>query len=169
MRRFNIISTKLLFQVPVPLKVYLNKPLWFNHAGCLKDWERDMNKWVIWIYVEPFTLFLNRDKGRHLLSPIVLVPVPNTANVIIPLRLRRNNNLLWQVENCNQFSTETLRMFEPFWEHDDLSDELVVRFSHSNGSEQLLQVVRKLGSPTVPFSSWVHGDEYTGVGININL
>ena len=36
---------------------------------------RDMDKWVVWFYVEPFTLHLNRDRGRHLLSPIILVPV----------------------------------------------------------------------------------------------
>ena len=49
-----------------------------------------MDKQVVWFYVEPFTLHLNRDLGWHLLSPIVLVlvpvpvPVPDTASVITP-------------------------------------------------------------------------------------
>ena len=38
---------------------------WFNHTGCLRDWDwdqgRDMDKLVVWFYVEPFTLQLNRD------------------------------------------------------------------------------------------------------------
>ena len=60
-------------------------------------------------------------------------------------------------------------MFESFREHDDLSDEFIVWFSHSNRSEELLQVIRKLGSASVTFTSRVHGDEYAGVGIDINL
>ena len=50
-----------------------------------------MDECVVWFYEEPFTLHLNRDRGRHLLSPIVLVQVPvpvlvpNTASVITPL------------------------------------------------------------------------------------
>ena len=48
-----------------------------------------MDEWVVWFYVEPFTLHLNRDRGLHLLSPILLVPVPvpvlDTASVITPL------------------------------------------------------------------------------------
>ena len=49
-----------------------------------------MDEWVVWFYVEPFTLHLNKDRGWHLLSPIVLVlvpvpvPVPDTASVITP-------------------------------------------------------------------------------------
>ena len=34
-----------------------------------------MDEWVAWFYVEHFTLQLNKDRGWHLLSPIVLVPV----------------------------------------------------------------------------------------------
>ena len=45
-----------------------------------------MDEWVVWFYVEPFTLYMNRDSGRDLLYPIVLVPVPvpvpDTASVI---------------------------------------------------------------------------------------
>ena len=43
-----------------------------------------MDKWIVWFYVKHFTLHLNRDMGQHLLSPIVLVPVPapDTASVI---------------------------------------------------------------------------------------
>ena len=63
--------------------------LWYNHTGCLQDWDgdQDMDEWVVWFYVEPFTLHLNRDMGRHLLSPMVVipVPVPHTASVITPL------------------------------------------------------------------------------------
>ena len=40
-----------------------------------------MDEWVVWFYVEPFTLQLSRDRGRHLLSPIVLVLVP----VLVPV------------------------------------------------------------------------------------
>ena len=49
-----------------------------------------MDEWLAWFYVEPFTLHLNKDRGWHLLSPIVLVlvpvpvPVPDTASVITP-------------------------------------------------------------------------------------
>ena len=47
-----------------------------------------MDEWVVWFYVEPFTLYLNKDRGWHLLSPIVLVaipvPAPDTASVITP-------------------------------------------------------------------------------------
>ena len=47
-----------------------------------------MDKWVVWFYVEPFTLHLNRHRAWHLLFPIVLalVPIPvsvlDTASVI---------------------------------------------------------------------------------------
>ena len=45
--------------------------LWFNHTGCLRDWDRDMDEWVVWFYVEPLTLHLNRDRGRQLwFSPL---------------------------------------------------------------------------------------------------
>ena len=47
----------------------------FIHTGCLRDWGRDMDEWVAWFYVEHFILHLNRDRGWHLWSPIVLVPV----------------------------------------------------------------------------------------------
>ena len=71
-------------------KLHLNQQvaLWFNHTGCL--WDRDIEEWVVWFYVEPFTLQLNRDRDQHLLFPIVLVldpdPVPalDTASVITP-------------------------------------------------------------------------------------
>ena len=49
-----------------------------------------MDEWVVWFYVELSTLHLNRDRGRHLLSPIVLVlvpvpvPVPDAATVTTP-------------------------------------------------------------------------------------
>ena len=36
-------------------------------SHCLQDWDRhqdqNMDEWVVWFYVEPFTLHLNRDKG----------------------------------------------------------------------------------------------------------
>ena len=50
-----------------------------------------MDEWVVWFYVEPFTLHMNRDRGQFLLSPIVLVPVLvsalvlDTASVITPI------------------------------------------------------------------------------------
>ena len=48
-----------------------------------------MDEWVVWFYVEPFILHLDRDRGQHLLSPIVLVPVPvqvpDTDSVFTPL------------------------------------------------------------------------------------
>ena len=76
------------------LSIRICKLLWFNHAGCIQnpnsDRDQDMVEWVVWFYVEPFTLHLNRDRGQHLLSPIVLVsvlvpvPVADTASVITP-------------------------------------------------------------------------------------
>ena len=39
-------------------------------TGRLWDRDRDMDKWVVWFYVEPFTLLLNTDGGGHLSSPI---------------------------------------------------------------------------------------------------
>ena len=29
-----------------------------------------MDEWVVWFYVEPFILYLNRNRGQHLLSPL---------------------------------------------------------------------------------------------------
>ena len=44
--------------------VKLIRNLWFNHTGCLQDRDRDQDReWVVWFYVEPFTLHLNRDRG----------------------------------------------------------------------------------------------------------
>ena len=64
---------------------------WFNHTGCLRDRDLDMDRWVLWFHVEPLTVHLNRDRDQYLLSPIVLVPVPvpavpvpDTASVITP-------------------------------------------------------------------------------------
>ena len=34
---------------------------------------------VVWFYVEFFTLYLNKDKNKNLLRPIVLVPFPIPA------------------------------------------------------------------------------------------
>ena len=64
-----------------------------------RDRDRDMDKWVVWFYVEPFTLFLNKDGGGHLSSPIVLVqipvpvPVPVTNSVIPPLLVLYHPNM----------------------------------------------------------------------------
>ena len=41
-------------------------PSWFNHTGCLRDWDRDTDKWVVWFDVEPPTLHLNRDSANGL-------------------------------------------------------------------------------------------------------
>ena len=60
--------------------VTIRPTLWFNHTGWLPYRDRDqdwnMDEWVVWVYVEPFTLYLNGDRDRQLLSPIALVPVP---------------------------------------------------------------------------------------------
>ena len=34
---------------------------WFNHTGCLRDRDLDMDRWVLWFHVEPLTVHLNRD------------------------------------------------------------------------------------------------------------
>ena len=50
-----------------------------------------MDEWVVWFYVEPFTLHLKRDRGRHPFTRIALVLVPflvslpDTASVITPM------------------------------------------------------------------------------------
>ena len=67
--------------------------MWFIQNCSLQDWgrnrDRDMDKWVVWFYVEPFTLHLNSDKtDTFCLSPIVLVPVLDTASVIGCLNLK---------------------------------------------------------------------------------
>ena len=62
-----------------------------------------MDEWVVWFYMESFTLHMNRDRGRHLLSPIFLVPfpvpvlvtVPDTVSVITP----------WFFKHRTQFRT----------------------------------------------------------------
>ena len=54
------------FQWGLVLVEYTEKIKWFNHTGCFRD--RDMDKWVVWFYVEPFTLHLIRDRGP---TPIV--------------------------------------------------------------------------------------------------
>ena len=59
--------------------LFVMSELWFNHTGCLWDW--DMDEWDVWFYVEPFTLYLNRHRGQNLLSTIVLVPVPVPVSV----------------------------------------------------------------------------------------
>ena len=47
---------------------------WFNYTCCVRDRHRDQDldqeEWVVWFYVEPFTPHLNRDRDRHLLSPL---------------------------------------------------------------------------------------------------
>ena len=40
---------------------------WFNDTGCLLDQDRDMDKWVVWFYVEHITLHLNKDRGWWLI------------------------------------------------------------------------------------------------------
>ena len=79
--------------------VKLIRNLWFNHTGCLQDRDRDQDReWVVWFYVEPFTLHLNRDRVRHLLSPLFwfwfwswsLSQYRNTASVITPLDIMKS-------------------------------------------------------------------------------
>ena len=46
--------------------------LWFNHTSCLLDreWDWDMDECVVRFYVQPFTLHLNRDRGRRYCPPL---------------------------------------------------------------------------------------------------
>ena len=67
---------------------------WCVHTGCLRDrerhWDQDRDEWVVWFYVESFTLHLYRVRG---LTPIVPHcsgsrpspdPIPDTASVVTP-------------------------------------------------------------------------------------
>ena len=52
------------------LSIRIYKLLWLKHTDCLwdpnRDLDQDMDELVVWFYVEPFTLHLNRDRGQHL-------------------------------------------------------------------------------------------------------
>ena len=53
---FCIIPVSVPVLVPVPDQASVNTP-------------RDKDEWVVWVYVEPFILQLNRDRGDTVLSP----------------------------------------------------------------------------------------------------
>ena len=84
-----------------------------------KTWTNGLYSFMY--YIEPFTLHLNRDRGQHLSSPIVLVlvpvpvSVPYTASVITPLHLscgqslyKHGNELLYE-----RIISLPLRLFVP--------------------------------------------------------
>lgn len=70
--------------------------------------------------------------------------------------LKEWNNLLGQ----DLSGTEALRI-----QH-DLGDELAVGFGHSQAPEELLQVIRQVGAPSI---ARVHGDEYGHIWAYLNL
>ena len=75
----------------------------------------------------------------------------------------------WEVEDSHQLPAHTLGLLESLREEDHLRDQFIVRLWHGHRPEQLLQVVRQLLTATVAFTSRVHGDEYTWIGIYIHL
>ena len=48
-------------------KGWASKQSWFNHTVCLQEFDRDqdwdMGEWVVWFYVERFTLLLNKERA----------------------------------------------------------------------------------------------------------
>ena len=59
---FHLFCTYIL-SVSVLVSGSVNLPIWCIHTGCLRDWDKDwnwdMDEWVVCLYVEPFTLHLN--------------------------------------------------------------------------------------------------------------
>ena len=44
-----------------------------SHTGCLRnqdrDWDLDHEEWVVWFYIEPFTLHVNRKMEERVMYP----------------------------------------------------------------------------------------------------
>ena len=61
------------FNSPKFRDVSIVSVMWLMHTGCLQDWvrdqNRDMDEWVVWFSVEPFTLHLNRDREEWITYP----------------------------------------------------------------------------------------------------
>lgn len=70
------------------------------------------------------------------------------------------------LEERNNFLGQFFSHSESLRVQHDFSNELSVRFGHGQTSEQLLQVIWQIGSPSV---SRIHGDEYGHVWIHPHL
>ncbi len=77
--------------------------------------------------------------------------------------------ILRQVEDSHQLPSNGLGLLESLREEDHFSNLLVVRFGHGHRTEELFQVVGQFLSTAVTLASWVHSDEYTSIGVQINL
>ena len=60
-------------------------------------------------------------------------------------------------------------MFVAFRVQDDFPYERIVRRSHRNGAEKLLQIIWQFGSTTVALTSWVERDKNAGIGIDFDF
>jgi hypothetical protein len=60
-------------------------------------------------------------------------------------------------------------MFEAIREHDDFGNKIVVWSSHGHRSKELLQIVWQLLSASVALTCRVKRDEYSRIGINVDL
>lgn len=77
--------------------------------------------------------------------------------------------LFTQCKQTNNFLSQLFSFFETLWIQENFSNELVIWDWHSNWSKKLFQIVRKSGSTTISFTSWVQSDEDTAVRINFHF
>jgi hypothetical protein len=83
--------------------------------------------------------------------------------------LLRREQLFAQGKQAHEFPAQRARRDEALREQNHLCDELEVGHGHRDRAEQLLQVVRELTAPAVPFPRGVEGDENAGVVVHVNL
>lgn len=72
----------------------------------------------------------------------------------------------YSLEEGHNLQSQFLSSPEALWVQHDLCNELPVRCGHSQAAEQLLQVVREVGTPSI---SWIHGDEDGHVAAHFHL
>jgi len=76
--------------------------------------------------------------------------------------------LLAQIEKRNDLLGKHFGGLETFSKEQNFSNELIIGNRHSNGSEQLFQVIGKLGSTTITFTSRVHSNENTSILVDLD-
>lgn len=82
--------------------------------------------------------------------------------------LLRGQKLFTQCKQANDFLRQLFGLFESFAVKQNLSDELIVRNSHRNRSEELLQVVREFWSASIPLAGRIQSYENTAVVVHLD-